>query len=92
MARFLIERDLPAGLDDASINEAVKRAIVANATLSGVRWLHSHLALDHSKFFCEYEAPDAEAVREAARRAEIPCDRVTPVREVSPRDYADSAR
>jgi hypothetical protein len=92
MARFVVERDLPAGLGDADIDAAVRRAVAANATMPGVRWVHSHLALDHSKFFCEYEAPDQEAVREAAWLAQIPCDRVTPVREVSPRDYSDSTQ
>jgi hypothetical protein len=91
MARFVIERDLPAGLGDADIDAAVRRAVAANATISGVRWIHSHLALDRSKFFCEYEAPDQEAVREAARLAQIPCNRVTAVREVSPGDYTDPA-
>jgi len=92
MARFVVERDLPAGLEDGDIDAAVQRAIAANAKVSGVRWVHSHLALDNSKFFCEYEALDQEAVREAAWLAQIPCDRVTPVREVSPHDYADPAR
>lgn len=90
MPRFVIERNLPAGLGDADIDDAVRRAISANATLSGVRWIHSSLAVDHSKFFCEYEAPDEVTIREAARRAAIPCDLVTPVREVAPRDYTDS--
>jgi hypothetical protein len=90
MPRFVIERNLPAGLTEDDVDEAVRRAIGANATLPGVRWLHSHLALDRSKFFCEYEAPDEAAVRESARLAQIPCDTVTEVREVEPAAYADS--
>jgi len=90
MPRYLIERNLPAGVADDDVDAAVRRALLANERVPGVRWIHSNLALDHSKFFCEYEAPDAEAVREAARLADIPCDLVTPVREVAPAMYADS--
>jgi hypothetical protein len=91
MPRYVIERVLPEGLVDADVDDAVRRAIAANDEVAGVRWVHSNLAVDRSKFFCEYEAPDAGAVREAARRAAIPCDIVTEVREVTPSAYADSA-
>ena len=90
MPRFVIERNLPAGLDAGDIDDAARRAIAVNATMPGVRWLHSNLALDRSKFFCEYEAPDAASVREAARLAEIPCDTVTEVTVVAPEQYAGS--
>lgn len=87
MPRYVIERRLPDGLTDADIDDAVRRAIAANARLPGVRWIHSNLATNNSKFFCEYEAPNEQALREAARLAQIPCDTVTPVREVRPDMY-----
>ena len=90
MPRYLIERDLPPGLDAGDVDDAARRAIAVNATMPGVRWLHSNLAIDRSKFFCEYEAPDAGSVREAARLAEIPCDTVTEVTVVAPEHYAGS--
>ncbi|HZK52307.1 MAG TPA: DUF4242 domain-containing protein [Actinomycetota bacterium] len=90
MPRFIIERDLPEGLSRDDVDDASRRAIAANADMPGVRWLHSHLALDHSKFFCEYEAPDENAVRESASRAQIPCDLVTEVVEVAPEHYTGS--
>lgn len=90
MPRFMIERNLPAGLDAGDIDDAARRAVAVNATMPGVRWLHSNLAVDRSKFFCEYEAPDVQSVREAARRAEIPCDIVTEVTVVAPEQYAGS--
>ena len=90
MPRFLIERDLPPGLEAGDVDDAACRAIAVNATMPGVRWLHSNLAVDRSKFFCEYEVPDAESVREAARRADIPCDSVTEVSLVAPEQYAGS--
>ncbi len=87
MPRYVIERDLPAGITDAGIEDAVRRAIAVNAAVPGIRWLHSNLAVDRSKFFCEYDAPNPDAVREAARLAEIPCDRVTEVVEVRADQY-----
>ncbi|MBI2200468.1 MAG: DUF4242 domain-containing protein [Armatimonadetes bacterium] len=87
MPRYVIERNLPPGLSDADIDAAARRAVAVNSTLPGVRWIHSNLAIDRSKFFCEYEAPSEEAIRDAARLAEIPCDVVTEVREVHPDVY-----
>ena len=87
MPRYVIERNLPVGLSESDIDAAARRGVAVNSTLEGVRWIHSNLAIDRSKFFCEYDAPSAEAVREAARLAEIPCDTVTEVREVHPDAY-----
>jgi hypothetical protein len=87
MPRYVIERNLPSGLSEADIDAAARRAVAVNTTLPGVRWIHSNLSVDRSKFFCEYEAPSPQAVREAARLAEIPCDTVTEVREVHPDAY-----
>ena len=85
--RYLIERNLPQGITAEEVEDAVRRAIAVNLTLPEIRWLHSHLAIDRSKFFCEYEAPNPDAVRDAARLAEIPCDRVTEVVEVRADEY-----
>jgi hypothetical protein len=87
MPRYVIERNLPSGLSEADIDAAARRAVAVNSTLPGVRWIHSNLSVDRSKFFCEYEASSPQAVREAARLAEIPCDAVTEVREVHPDAY-----
>jgi Protein of unknown function (DUF4242) len=86
----MIERNLPAGLGEGDIDVAVRRAVSVNAGLPEVTWIGSHLATDRSKFFCVYEAPTTDAVREAARLADIPCDAVTEVRAVEPTSYADS--
>jgi hypothetical protein len=41
--------------------------------------LYSFLSLDKKKTYCLYEAPNAEAVREAARRANVQADTVVEV-------------
>ncbi len=45
----------------------------------GVRWLFSFLSADRRRTYCLYEAPSAEAVMAAARRAQIPADAIVEV-------------
>jgi hypothetical protein len=44
--------------------------------------LISFLSADRKKTYCLYEAPNAEAIREAARRAGIPADAIIEVGEL----------
>jgi len=53
----------------------------------GVQWLFSFLSSDRKKSYCLYEAPTAEAIREAARRANIPADVVIEVSEIRPEKF-----
>jgi hypothetical protein len=46
---------------------------------AGVKWLISFLSVDKKKTFCLYEAPNAEAIRVAARRAGLPADVIVEV-------------
>ena len=47
----------------------------------GVRWIYSFLSADRKKSYCLYEAPSAEAIREAAARAGMPADVIVPVEQ-----------
>jgi hypothetical protein len=87
MPRYLIERMLPPGTTEADIDDAARRAVAVSSAMDGVRWIHSNLAVDRSRWFCEYEATSPVALREAARLAEIPCDTITEVREIHPDAY-----
>ncbi len=50
-----------------------------------MRWIRSYYSAGEGKIYCEYDAPNAEAVLEHARRAGIPADRVSEVSlEISP--------
>jgi hypothetical protein len=40
----------------------------------GIQWLFSFLSVDKRKSYCLYEAATPEAIREAARRLNIPAD------------------
>ncbi len=82
MPRYLVERNLPQGMSEADVEDAVRRVIAVNVAIPEISWLHSNLAADRSKFFCEYEAPTPEVLEEAARLADLPADRVTEVIEI----------
>ncbi|MBI4639764.1 MAG: DUF4242 domain-containing protein [Candidatus Tectomicrobia bacterium] len=78
MPIFMIERNFAEQLEVTSNDETREaRARVAriNADL-GLQWLFSFLSADKKKTYCLYEAPSAEAIREAARRANIPADAI----------------
>ena len=54
---------------------------------SQIQWLHSYVTED--KVYCIYLAPDEQTVRDHARRAHIPADRVTAVRRmIDPKKYS----
>jgi hypothetical protein len=76
MPLFLIERNFAEDVlvDDASIQQ-IKQI---NGEV-GVDWLFSFLSADKRKTYCLYEAPNEEAIRVAARRANVPADVIIPV-------------
>lgn len=83
MPRYLIERS--ARLTREELEDAGRRSNAAIAEVPGVVWIRSYVSDTEGKIFCEYDAPDPEAVREHARRAGIPVDRIVEVTlEISP--------
>jgi len=76
MPLFVIERrfadQLQLSDDDVKLIEEV------NAD-EGVRWLFSFLSADRRRTYCLYEAPSADAIVAAAKRANIPADEVVEV-------------
>lgn len=50
--------------------------------------IFSFLSADKRKTYCIYEAPNEEAIREAARKAHVPADVITRVDEVNPAMFA----
>jgi Nickel responsive protein SCO4226-like len=84
MPRYLIERTVGT-LTRAQIEEGSRRSIEVLAGMPGVVWIRSYVSDSEGKIFCEYDAPSAEALREHARRAGIPVDRIIEVAlEISP--------
>ena len=81
MARFLIERNFAEAIELTSEDA---RQIEQINDDEGVKWLFSFLSPDKRKTYCLYEAPNAEAIRAAARRANVPADVVIEVSELRP--------
>ena len=82
MPRFLIERNFAEELEVTK--DDVDRVQRINDE-AGVKWLISFLSADKKKTYCLYEAPSAEAIRLAAKRANVPADVIIEVtRELSP--------
>lgn len=67
-----------------NITEAVAAEIVLVNDDVGVSWLFSFLSADKKNTYCLYEAPSAEAIREAARRAGVPADIIVEVNGITP--------
>jgi hypothetical protein len=85
MPRYLIERNFAEELE--ATKEAADNLIRVNDE-EGVKWLFSFLSPDKRKTYCLYEAPNAEAIRIAARRANLPADLVIEVSEIRPEMFA----
>jgi hypothetical protein len=93
MARFMVERSFPDGLEippTASGAQACLSVVGTNAEL-GVTWVHSYVTEDHRKTFCIYDAPSPDAIRKAAKLNQLPADRITPVSVLDPYFYRGGA-
>jgi HEAT repeat protein len=79
MPVYLIERNFAKQLE---VNPEIAAALKEVNDAAGVEWLISFLSADKKKTYCLYEAPNAEAIREAARRAGLPADAIIEVGEL----------
>jgi hypothetical protein len=89
MARYLVERIFPDGLE-VPLTETGAKALLdivgVNAN-DGVTWLHSYVTPDKKRTFCVYDAPTPEAIRKVAGRNKLPVERITEVRVLDPYFY-----
>ena len=81
MPRFLIERNF---VEPQVLTKDAAEGIKHINDEEGIRWLFSFLGPDKRKAYCLYEAPNAEAICTAARRANVPADVVIQVDEIRP--------
>jgi hypothetical protein len=81
--QYVIEREIPGA---GSLSEIQIRDIALQSLLTlkemgpQIQWLHSYVTED--KVYCVYLAPDENSIREHARRAGLPADRVAAVRRL----------
>ena len=83
MSKYLIHRTVGA-LSAEQIQAAGERSNDVVAQMSGIRWIRSYYSAEEGKIYCEYEALNLELLLEHARRAGLPFDGASLVRELDP--------
>ncbi len=88
MPRYIIERSV-GQLTKEQLDAAGKKSnqVLAEmkTEMKGVVWIKSFVSEAEGKIYCEYDAPNPEAIREHARRAGLPADKISLVAlEISP--------
>jgi hypothetical protein len=81
--KYVIERSIPgAGQWSAEQIEEVARTSVEALSALGpqIQWVHSYVTGD--RIYCIYIAPNEDLVREHARLAGFPADRISEIRAV----------
>lgn len=78
MPRYIIERN--AGrLTREELEEAARKSKKVLAGMPGVVWIRSYVSEAEGKIYCEYDAPNPEAILEHARRAGARVDKISEV-------------
>jgi hypothetical protein len=78
--KFLVEREIPdaAALSPRDLRDIARRSVAVLHKLGPtIQWVQSFVTED--QITCVYIAPNAEMVREHARRSGFPADRVLEV-------------
>jgi hypothetical protein len=84
MPRYIIEREV-GKLTPDQLSAAGRKSNSVLAEMPHVVWIKSYVSESEGKIYCEYDAPDVEAVLEHARRTGIPANRVSEVKlEIHP--------
>jgi hypothetical protein len=84
MPHYIIERDVGT-LTPEQLHQAGLGSNAALREMSGVIWVKSYVSDAEGKIYCEYIAPNPEALLEHARRAGLPATRISLVSlQISP--------
>jgi hypothetical protein len=75
MAQVIAEQSFAEGLSDEQLSRMSSKLDACLELRRGC-WARSYLSADRKRLLCEFQAPDAESVREAIRNAELEFDRV----------------
>lgn len=84
MPRYIIERNV-GSVSPEQLQGAGRLSNRVLADMPDVVWVKSYVSDTEGKIYCEYIAPNPEAVLEHARRAGLPADRISEVSlEINP--------
>ena len=67
----IVEQILDPPMTDEE-HSRIGKLIDRCAEIRNARWMRSYLSADRRRMFCEFEAPDAQSVRESYRSAGVP--------------------
>jgi hypothetical protein len=73
MPHILVERRFDTPLTDAEY-QATRARLRPCVQLRGVRWVRTYLSHDRRRMICEYEARDAETIRNVFREGNTSFD------------------
>lgn len=75
MEQVVVERTFPEPVEFADV-QAQEDAHAWCLEAHNVRFLCTYFSRDRTRMICVYEAPDAESVRQAQTKADMPFDRI----------------
>lgn len=75
MPRLIVEHSYDPPLTEEEHRRAASR-LDPCLEAHGARWMCSYLSHDRRRMICEFDAPDADAVRQSMRSADVAFDRV----------------
>jgi Protein of unknown function (DUF4242) len=88
MATILVEQIFEPQLSDEAYGKLAKKLDPCLDAHDAI-WCRSYISKDKTRVVCEFEAPDAESVREAMRSAGMPFERIWNAELVRIEDYPD---
>jgi len=84
MPKYIIERSVTSTSKE-ELEAAGRRSIQAISQVPGIIWVKTYVSEAEGKIYCEYYAPNPEAILEHARLAGLPVDKISEVSlEISP--------
>jgi hypothetical protein len=91
MARIMAEQIFKEPLTDEQSAAMAKRLDSCLEVRNGA-WRRSSVAVDRLRMVCEFEAPDAESVRQAFRASETSYERIWTADVYAVEDYPDQMK
>jgi hypothetical protein len=90
MARIVMEQRFEQPMSDQALSDFAK-CLVPCLDIRNGTWARSYVSNDRRRVLCEFEAPDAESVRDALRSCGISFDRVWSAQVFDANDYPELA-
>lgn len=88
MARIIVERSFDPPMTEEQEAQWARR-LDPCLEVRNAAWRRTSLSTDRRHMVCEFEATDAETVREAHRTADVPFDRVWSATVYAVEDYPE---